>query len=408
MCTIKAKRFNIVLKTLPQKGAASTYILYINITWFFLRPREISKELILRKIRKRWFLFALIAIFSLTGLIMSIVQTEAISRKRLSFLLQTLHDHHYDFEDAAGRHPSLRFRSKNRFSFGDIKRPTVVWNPGSFVDDNSETNKALQCKKGKLLLILVTSAPQNYQKRRAIRETWAVKRGEYADSWQHLFLIGRTDNATLDKEIVFESQKYGDILLGNYTDTYRNLTVKVLSGFMWAEHNCKPSFILKTDDDCYVNTLLLPKFLQLYHKSDRSLYVGNVFLDAFQRRVVRRDDSPWSVSEEQYAPDVYPMYASGLGYLISQDVVREIISMSSYIQPFSVEDAYIGVVVDKIGVVPKKSYRFTLHSVHWTICNFLYLFVVHHVEGQEQHKMHDTAVRATNDCNAQEFVTEWE
>jgi beta-1,3-galactosyltransferase 1 len=283
-----------------------------------------------------------------------------------------------------------------------------MWDPGAFINGSSETNNALQCKKDILLLILITSAPKNYHKRRVIRETWAMKRGEYVDYWQHIFLIGRTDNATLDKEILLEGEKYGDILLGTYIDSYRNLTLKVLSGFMWAEPNCKPSFVLKTDDDCYVNTLLLPKFLKLYHKSDRSLYVGNVFIDPFQRRVVRQADSPWSVSQKDYAPDVYPMYASGLGYLVSQDVIREIISMSHYIQPFAVEDAYIGVVVDKIGVSPKKSYRFTLHSVHWTICNFLYLFVVHHVEGKEQHKMHDKAVRATDDCNAQEFLTDWE
>ena len=60
--------------------------------------------------------------------------------------------------------------------------------------------------------------------RAAIRESWA---GVAQNETVIVFLLGRAGNSdeTMVK-ISDEAAKYSDILLGDYTDTYANLTMK--------------------------------------------------------------------------------------------------------------------------------------------------------------------------------------
>ena len=59
-----------------------------------------------------------------------------------------------------------------------------------------------------------------------------------------------------------EAAKYKDILQLNFTDTYRNLTLKTLTSFKWIHSKCSHvPFYLKIDDDIYVE---LDKILQVF------------------------------------------------------------------------------------------------------------------------------------------------
>ena len=60
--------------------------------------------------------------------------------------------------------------------------------------------------------------------RAAIRESWGTVA---QNETMIVFLLGRPadSNETMDK-IVDEAENYSDILLGAYTDTYANLTLK--------------------------------------------------------------------------------------------------------------------------------------------------------------------------------------
>ena len=58
-----------------------------------------------------------------------------------------------------------------------------------------------------------------------------------------------------------EAAKYKDILQLNFTDTYRNLTLKTLTSFKWIHSKCSHvPFYLKIDDDIFVD---LEKILQV-------------------------------------------------------------------------------------------------------------------------------------------------
>ncbi len=53
-----------------------------------------------------------------------------------------------------------------------------------------------------------------------------------------------------------ESRDHGDLLVGNFNDAYRNLTLKILMGMAWAtdlagrEDTC---FFIFTDDDVFIS-----------------------------------------------------------------------------------------------------------------------------------------------------------
>uniref|UniRef100_A0A8C8VHC3 Hexosyltransferase n=1 Tax=Pelusios castaneus TaxID=367368 RepID=A0A8C8VHC3_9SAUR len=262
------------------------------------------------------------------------------------------------------------------------------------------------CEPGRLLLILVTSAPGNWEPRQAIRRTWATHKGPAAKHWQSVFLVGRTADAGVAQGIQREQQEFRDILIGNYQDTYRNLTLKVMHGFKWGAERCRPSYILKTDDDCFVNTDRLPQFLLEHNTIKTGLYAGSLF-SREKRQVIREPSSKWFVSRQDYRPDEYPPYASGIGYILSLDAAEQILWAAEHVPPIPVEDAYVGILAEEAGIRAKSSARFAKHNVRWRVCNYRYLMVIHHLSPQEQVLAEGNMLQARHACRDSLEITRW-
>lgn len=267
------------------------------------------------------------------------------------------------------------------------KDSDVVWDISAF---KSYNDIHPHCEESAVLLIMITSAPENYQRRDAIRKSWCSghNMGFSTQQWQCVFMIGWTENSTVSIHITQEAILFRDILQGSYLDVYRNLTLKVFHGFDWAANNChQVQYLLKTDDDCFVNAGLMYKFLVNHNPNSLNLYVGNVFSEEDKRTVVRNPKSRWFVSEQDFPDMIYPRYSSGTGYLMSYDVLLQVVKASRSVSPFPVEDAYVGYLLYKLGIEPIASTRFTLYGKGWTTCNFLYLMVIHGVEADTQSEM---------------------
>ena len=212
------------------------------------------------------------------------------------------------------------------------------------------------------------------------------------------FLIGRSLSHNIQKAVNAEALQHQDILQGLYLDSYRNLTLKVLQGFIWSHELCPAFYILKTDDDCFVNVPVL-KTLLGKASSGRNMYIGHVMYDADRRKVIRDTGSKWRVSSSQYSLQYYPPYASGFGYLISWDLVEVISSIFQSINMVPVEDAYIGIVLSSVGITPTHSARFSVHSLQWHLCNLLYFVVIHKVTIETQSLLTSQCVRSYHECS---------
>ncbi|KAJ1212781.1 hypothetical protein NDU88_000425 [Pleurodeles waltl] len=261
------------------------------------------------------------------------------------------------------------------------------------------------CDLGQVLLILITSAPWHSEARQMIRTTWAANE-QTSYPWQTVFLIGQTYDREVTKMIWNEQQKFGDILVGNYLDTYRNLTRKVMHGLKWARDRCQPEYILKTDDDCFVNTDGLPAFLTEHNIIKTGLYVGSLF-PKDKRMVIREPSSKWYVSPSDYEPDTFPPYVSGIGYILSLDAADLILRAAEYVRPIPVEDVYIGVLAKMAGIQVKSSARFAKHNVNWRVCNYRYLMVIHHVSPEEQELAMGNMLKARAACQNSTRILRW-
>ncbi|XP_053304907.1 beta-1,3-galactosyltransferase 5-like [Spea bombifrons] len=263
-----------------------------------------------------------------------------------------------------------------------------------------------QCQDHSVLLILVTSHPSHIEQRKAIRKTWASPMEGAAYPWQVVFLIGRTLDAELDWHIHKEDAEHRDILMGNYVDTYRNLSLKVMHGMKWVADRCHPQYILKTDDDCFVNTDRLPASLALHSPAKTGLYVGSVF-PREKRKVIRDPSSKWYVSQHIFPPDIYPPYASGIGYILSLDAVISVLKMAEGTPPIPVEDAYIGILAERAGISLLSSSRFTKYNMKWSVCNYRYLMVIHRVSPGDQELAQKNVLRARTECTRKAEVAHW-
>ena len=257
-----------------------------------------------------------------------------------------------------------------------------------------------ECSKQDKIVILISSAPENSNRRQAIRETWCDPKNYNLEDppWKCIFLIGRTSQRQLDILVEDEASSHQDILIGSYIDSYRNLTIKILHGLYWASSACRAPYVLKTDDDVYVNTKVLSR-LVLENTPSTNVYIGLVQQNINKLRVIRNPLNKWHVTFEEFPETHYPPYAVGMGYILSADVAQRVVNISKYFVPFANEDAYVGVLADKLDIQPLRSGRFTLTSYGLSRCNFVYVVVVHQVKSEEQRNLLQRTHEAFRTCS---------
>ena len=67
-------------------------------------------------------------------------------------------------------------------------------------------------------------------------------------------MLGYSLEQTQQDSIRNESLVHGDIVQGNFLDSYKNLTYKTVMGHMWVSRFCRQAqFVMKTDDDIYLD-----------------------------------------------------------------------------------------------------------------------------------------------------------
>lgn len=178
-------------------------------------------------------------------------------------------------------------------------------------------DKTADTKRSLLLLVPIHTSPTNIAKRNMIRETWGQKR----DNMTIIFLIGSVRNETVMESIRKENEMYGDIVQGNFIDDYRNMTYKHVMAFKYAIYHCpQAKYILKTDDDIFVNTPRMMDFIKYDLSADgvSNLLFCTPYINA---RAMRSFRSKWRISYQEYPEKYYPRYCAGWALLYSPDLV---------------------------------------------------------------------------------------
>ena len=228
-----------------------------------------------------------------------------------------------------------------------------------------------RCTQRFPLLILVPSSPLNFENRRVIRQTWGTDHA-MNKTWKTMFLLGQPQHLTEKRYLSSETEIYGDIVQGFQTDSYYNLTLKTEMGLEWAAKYCDFDFLLKADDDVFVNSYKLVDYLRKPQTPKSKLYLGNV---AQRSSTVR--DGKWALSYQEYKRDILPKFCLGPAYVLSMDLVHRFVEIFDPRKPLKLEDVYIGMLAAKVGVTPRKHQGFQTYSKNRQCSHSDKLIVIH-------------------------------
>ena len=204
-----------------------------------------------------------------------------------------------------------------------------------------------RCTRKVLLLIMVFTGPANFDRRTAIRKTWATDPSMNI-RWKTVFLLGQAAGDRIQNEYLeAEEMIHRDLIRGDQDENYYNLTLKTQMGLEWASKYCEFQFLLKADDDVFVNPYMLVDYLEKPDTPQTKLYTGRCFYGAIPHR-----QGKYAVSMEEYNKTVYPGFCVGPAYLLSSDLVYKVVELfDANKKPLKLEDVYIGTLVEQIGGV---------------------------------------------------------
>ncbi|PAA62251.1 hypothetical protein BOX15_Mlig021944g1 [Macrostomum lignano] len=204
------------------------------------------------------------------------------------------------------------------------------------------------CTAGDLLaLVAVHSNAKNLGRRATIRRTWGSLRYVGRYRIEVAFFLGRpasgdsdesgATGAQLEALLDAESDRFGDIVQLNYTENYRNMSIKHLAVYEWVLRHCQSAkYLVKVDDDTFTDVAHLATFLS---QGAPSGFYCSATRGARPQRFPRK--AKWSVSYREFPGSFYPTYCEGFGYILNAKHVASIYLCSLFKQFFWIDDVYI-------------------------------------------------------------------
>eukprot|EP00511_Aplanochytrium_stocchinoi_P010968 CAMPEP_0204873162 /NCGR_PEP_ID=MMETSP1348-20121228/39874_1 /ASSEMBLY_ACC=CAM_ASM_000700 /TAXON_ID=215587 /ORGANISM="Aplanochytrium stocchinoi, Strain GSBS06" /LENGTH=668 /DNA_ID=CAMNT_0052028347 /DNA_START=253 /DNA_END=2259 /DNA_ORIENTATION=+ len=234
------------------------------------------------------------------------------------------------------------------------------------------------------LVIGVLSGPGNSARRDDVRKTWAKNFLGRKEN-NIFFLVAREDGEwPMEEAIVFSDIIFLDIEEAYNTVNYSSLPFKSQVWFHLVNTRvAHTEFLLKTDDDAFVDVDGLTRQLQSYKLylqkagKKRDLYWGNC-LPKNHQIVIRDETSKWYVSQRMFNRDFYPPYCIGGGYVLSKgpglDCMTKRLNQISHL---TLEDAATGVLAEMCNVEPVGYFNEMVNDIT-TSAGLRYMRLVYH------------------------------
>ncbi|XP_065834392.1 beta-1,3-galactosyltransferase 5-like [Oscarella lobularis] len=206
------------------------------------------------------------------------------------------------------------------------------------------------------LFTLIMSAAENFQRRDLLRKTWLRSRFGFSTgnpfNCTYAFVLGRdAKDESVNDAVEVEKCLHKDILTVDAIESYWNLTRKKVAAFDWIQSRFRFNFILKTDDDVFVNVRRAIDWLThnpiIASSQGKSIYAGYCIL---YRMEVNRNPvlNKFALTKSEYAGDKFPPYCWGVGYFLSYDVFLAIQKVVLRDVQFKIEDIHTGLLIDRV------------------------------------------------------------
>lgn len=230
------------------------------------------------------------------------------------------------------------------------------------------------------LLIVVISSPINFNLRQAIRETWGQK--SLQKNFKVVFIVG-SSNSTIESRIASENKQHDDVICGKFLDSYNNLTLKTVSILDWVNSNCpNAKFILKADDDSFINVQNIFKVISIHENDKKSIY-GRI---GYGWSPFREPASKYYISYDEFPDPKLPDFATGPAYMMTSDCVRilyEEVLKQNYLK---LEDVLVtGIAARNVGITRVFLKEFT-NEPNKDLCKLRQMISFHDAGPDDQHK----------------------
>ena len=210
-----------------------------------------------------------------------------------------------------------------------------------------------KCSKvgSNITIMYIYSGPDNIQRRNFIRGTYGNEHAFKKYKLVTVFVVGKKfidDSNILPAKLTEEYNKYGDIVVGDFIETYRNLSWKGLTALNYLNSYCKNAkFVIKADDDTIIDTQGILALLNTSYENRTRFLIGYVRSGGHPKRCKRKHR--WCVTKELYPKGYYPPYMLGMGFAYSSDLVSDIYNQALSLPIHPVDDVYItGVLTENI------------------------------------------------------------
>lgn len=239
--------------------------------------------------------------------------------------------------------------------------------PLNFSSIDYTLNSNICLYKKPRIIILITSHIENESARGAIRQSYPRELFRQHNA-QIVFLLAEREKRhqiPINKEF----QQFNDIVQGNFTEAYRNLTYKHLMGLHWCQLYCSSvKYVVKMDDDIVINYYVLfgiiNRFKSKFHLMGHTIE---------NMRPIRNISNKWYVSEEEYSENIYPSFLSGWMYIATSKAVKLLLQQVHMTNYFWIDDVFITGILRKSTELRltdiKKYFRYEPENVKCCIKN---------------------------------------
>ncbi|KAJ6832074.1 hydroxyproline O-galactosyltransferase GALT2 [Iris pallida] len=211
------------------------------------------------------------------------------------------------------------------------------------------------------LFVGILSGTNHFAERMAIRKTW-MQYPEIKSSYVVArFFVALGPRKEVNAALKMESEYFGDVVILPFMDHYELVVLKTIAICEYGVYNTSAAYIMKCDDDTFVRMdVVLGEIDKI--GSDKSLYMGNLNL---YHRPLRH--GKWAVTFEEWPEYIYPPYANGPAYIISNDIATSIVSKhaNQSLRLFKMEDVSMGMWVEEFNATMPVQYK---HD--WNFCQY--------------------------------------
>ena len=240
------------------------------------------------------------------------------------------------------------------------------------------------------LMIFVYTRPENTEQRNFIRKAWGRQINSMLPQdvqlWKTFFVMGRS-YTDADQAVAQENMVEKDILMGDFLDTPFEDTRKFMMTMRWFTLNskqCQPKFVMRTQDNVFQNMRAIMGWVEGRFEN-RPVITSNLYLGKILRmdRPIRDLNHALYVPVNDYNRDMFPEFIQSPVYFLTyQTFVRMSLVMSELI-PIAMEDAYVGLLAEKVGLKPTHNDHFHMMSKTIDLCHHLKMFFIFNVQPEE-------------------------